>query len=120
MSRKSFFFLLNRWFDNGIVFVAQLFNEDGLLYTYEEFLAHYKIPVTPGAYARVFGAISSKVCMLFRQGKIIDIQHWSPPTIVNSYVGHICFSFNSRNKFIRELLKGTLYLCLIFIRIGIV
>ena len=64
---KSFF--LKHWFNNGIVLVDQLFNEDDLLYTYEEFLAHYEIPVTPRAYARVFGAISSKVCMLFRREK---------------------------------------------------
>ncbi len=52
---------MKHWLDNGILLVDQLFNINGFLFTYGEFLEHYKIHVTPGDYANVFGAISPEV-----------------------------------------------------------
>jgi len=60
---KSLF--IDYWFNNNIILVDQLFNKEGLLYSYKEFLEEYKIPVSPIDYAKVFGAISSGICMSF-------------------------------------------------------
>jgi len=57
---KSLF--IDYWFNNNIILVDQLFNKEGLLYSYKEFLEEYKIPVSPIGYAKVFGAISSGIC----------------------------------------------------------
>ncbi len=42
----------------------------------------YTIPVTPGDYAKVFGAISPEVCMLFKHQTRVNIQQWSLPNII--------------------------------------
>ncbi len=44
---KTFFFFFFKWVDNGIIFVKQLFNENGHLYTYVEFIQRYHIPIIP-------------------------------------------------------------------------
>ncbi len=54
---KSLFF--ENWFKNGINRVSQLFNQDGYLFTYKEFLSCYNIPV-----AIVFGAIPNGVIVI--------------------------------------------------------
>ncbi len=42
---KTLFF--ENWFSNNIVLVSQLFNQEGILLTYSEFLSKFKIPITP-------------------------------------------------------------------------
>jgi len=61
---KSLFF--ENWFKNGINRVSQLFNQDGYLFTYQEFLSHCNIPVTSKHFASLFGAIPNGVIMLFQ------------------------------------------------------
>ncbi len=102
---KSLF--LKHWFDNGIILVDQLFNINGFLFTYGEFLEHYKIPVTPRDYAKVFGAISPEVCMLFKHQTRINIQQCSLPNtcIISSYIGNICFSLKSHNSSVRAVFQ---------------
>lgn len=101
--RKSLF--LEYWFKNGIILVDQLFNSNGFLFTFGEFLAYYKIPVTPKDYAKVFDAISPKICTLFKYTTRINTTLWSLPNIVNTYEGRICLSFNSHNSCIRTLFQ---------------
>ncbi len=47
------------WFSNGLVLVQQLFNNQGLLLSYSEFLSKYQIAVTPKELAVVL------VCVCF-------------------------------------------------------
>lgn len=102
---KSLF--IDYWFNNNIIFVDQLFNRDGCLYSYNEFLEEYKIPVSPGDYAKVFGAISSGVCMLYRAQPRLDTQQLTLLSLTDTSVGKICFSCNNgkNNKLIRSLFK---------------
>ncbi len=55
-----------KWVDNGITFVKQLFNENGHLYTYVEFLQRYNIPIIPKKYSIVFDAIPSGLKNMFK------------------------------------------------------
>ncbi len=75
--QKSIF--LKNWFDKGIVLVSHLFNTQGYLMTYEEFLVHFNFPVTPKEFSLVFSAINSCVVSLFRDVKLVDMP------IVNLY-----------------------------------
>ncbi len=68
---KSIF--LKNWFDKGIVLVSHLFNTQGYLMTYEEFLVHFNFPVTPKEFSLVFSAINSCVVSLFRDVKLVDM-----------------------------------------------
>jgi len=103
---KSLF--IDYWFNNNIIFVDQLFNKEGFLYSYKEFLEEYKIPVSPVDYAKVFGAISSGVCMLYRAQPRLGTQQLTLSLLTDTSVGKICFSCNNskNNKIIRSLFKA--------------
>lgn len=68
-------------------------------------MSFYKIPVTPKDYAKVFDTISSKICTLFRHQQRINIQLWSLPNVLNTYVGRICLFCKSNNRCIRTLFQ---------------
>ena len=55
-----------RWFDQNILFVTQLLNENGHLYNYTEFLKKYAVPITPNEFAIIFDAIPAELLMLLR------------------------------------------------------
>lgn len=57
----------------NIVLGDHLFNRDGPLFTYEECISDYSIPVTPGDCVKVLGVIPSGVCMLFKSQPRINI-----------------------------------------------
>lgn len=63
--------------------------------------------MSPGDYAKVFGEISSRFCMLFRAEPRLDSQHLTLLLLTDTSVGKICFSCNNgkNNKLIRSLLK---------------
>lgn len=102
---KSLF--IEYWFNNNIVHVAQLFNRDGLLYSYNEFLSVYNIPVSPADFARVFGAIPSGVCMSFRSQPRMETKHFSLLSLSDTPIGKACLASNhgKNNKLIRLLFK---------------
>lgn len=56
---KSLFF--QKWYDNNILLVNQLFNQCGQLYNYTEFIHHFGIPISPKDFSIVFDAIPSAV-----------------------------------------------------------
>ncbi len=85
------------WFSNGLVLVQQLFNNQGLLLRYSEFLSKYQIPVTPKEFAVVMGAIPSGLCMLLKNCRYSSTVTGSFPNPCDTPVGQICFS-ESRNK----------------------
>lgn len=94
--RKSLF--LEYWFKNNINWIDQLFNEEGLLFTYEEFLHKYNIPVSPGDYAKVFGAIPTGVNMLFKSQCRLAIENLTISSPKDTLVGKVCFSNKSTNN----------------------
>lgn len=61
---KSLFF--QKWYDNNILLVNQLFNQRGQLYNYTEFIHHFGIPISPKDFSIVFDAIPSAVFSLFK------------------------------------------------------
>lgn len=90
---KSLF--MEYWFNNSIVLVDQLFNRNGLLFTYEEFLSEYNIPVIPGDYAKVFGAIPSGVYMLFKSQTRVTAQQLPLLFQSDTSIGKMSFSSHS-------------------------
>lgn len=64
--------VLNIWFKNNILLMTQLLNENGLLYTYTEFLKEYGIPVTPEDFSIVFDAIPSGLLRLLPRKDTYD------------------------------------------------
>ncbi len=84
---KTLFF--ENWFSNNIVLVSQLFNQEGLLLTYSEFLSKFKIPITPKEYAVVMDAVPSGLKMLCKntcpQSSIQSLD------LVDTAVGRVCF-----------------------------
>ncbi len=95
---KSIF--LKNWFDKGIVLVSHLFNNQGYLMTYEEFLVHFNFPVTPKEFSLVFSAINSCIVSLFRDVKLVDMPIVN---LTDTICGKICFSQTKNNKSIRSL-----------------
>ncbi|XP_051736240.1 uncharacterized protein LOC127505029 [Ctenopharyngodon idella] len=94
---ESLFF--ENWFKNGINRVSQLFNQDGYLFTYQEFLSHYNIPVTPKQFAIVFGAIPNGVIMLFKGcNSFLSSSEIPLPDPADTYVGRICFKSTVKNN----------------------
>ena len=97
---KHNFLFLENWVCNNILLVDQLFNEKGRPFTYEKFLAKYRIPVTPGDYAKVFGAIPTGIYMLCISQPRVTLQR--RPVVYNlvtdSPIGKTCFSNIGRNN----------------------
>lgn len=93
---KSLF--LERWVQNNVILVSQLFNEEELLFSYREFLATYTFPVTPKEFPIVFDAIPSGTLMLFRNLSNLSLPSISLPDPTDSPIGKICFSPRSRNN----------------------
>ncbi len=99
---RSLFF--NQWFNNGLLLVSQLFNSRGLLMTYIEFISAYNIPVSPKEFAIVMGAITSGICMLFKNSNYSPRKKASFPDPIDTTIGKICFSTKKdRNYKIRSL-----------------
>uniref|UniRef100_A0A3Q3AHM4 Reverse transcriptase domain-containing protein n=1 Tax=Kryptolebias marmoratus TaxID=37003 RepID=A0A3Q3AHM4_KRYMA len=101
---KSIFF--TSWFDNNIILVTQLLNDNGNLLTYSEFLQTFGIPVTPKDFAIVMDAVPSSILMLLRSVvKPTKIPFFNPSA---TPVGRICFSVKSRknNCNIRSLFQS--------------
>ncbi len=91
---------LKNWFDKGIVLVSHLFNTQGYLMTYEEFLVHFNFPVTPKEFSLVFSAINLCIVSLFRDVKLVDMPIVN---LTDTICGKICFSQTKNNKSIRSL-----------------
>uniref|UniRef100_A0A3B3I0R1 Reverse transcriptase domain-containing protein n=1 Tax=Oryzias latipes TaxID=8090 RepID=A0A3B3I0R1_ORYLA len=105
--RKTLF--LSNWFNNGIIFLNQLFKEPGLLYNYSEFTMQYKIPITPKEFVVVFDAVPSGLCMLFRGFYSAHPLTLHPPDVLKSPLGSFCFtSAKQLNSKIRALFQDNL------------
>lgn len=75
---------LKKWLDNGILLVSQLFNEGQIMFTYNEFLSEYNIPVLPREFAIVFDAIPSGIKILLSSATR-DFNHQTTP--LQLYIG---------------------------------
>uniref|UniRef100_A0A669EC77 Reverse transcriptase domain-containing protein n=1 Tax=Oreochromis niloticus TaxID=8128 RepID=A0A669EC77_ORENI len=105
--RKSLF--LDSWFRNNIVLVNQLFDLNGTLFSYEEFCLHFNLAINRHDYTKVFGSIPSGVCMLFKNQPNITSFHRPLASPIQTLVGKICFSKQSKNnKSIRALFQSSI------------
>lgn len=104
---KSLFF--SNWADKGIVYVKQLFNNDGNLLNYSEFLNAYQFPVTPKEFCVVMDAIPNGVLTLFKGFHSFDTS-FEPVPVTETAVGKICFSASpiNRNRKIRSLFQKSI------------
>lgn len=98
---------IKRWVDNKILLVSQLMNDNGQLFTYEEFLSVYGFPVTPREYSIVFDAIPEGVRRLLLsapKGKSCIIPGLTPDDI---YIGNLCplLSDKATNQCIRNIIQ---------------
>jgi len=100
---KSIFF--DNWFKNGIIFVYQLFNQNGLICNYSEFLVKHGIPVTPKEFAIVADAVPQGVLMLFKGFSSSSL--YRSVDLCKTFVGKQCFSSSKskNNKKIRVLFQ---------------
>ena len=81
---------MKRWVDNNILLVSQLLDDNGQLFTYEEFLSTYGYPVTPKEYCIVFDAIPDGARRLLAsapKGKNCVVPSLDPNNI---YIGNVC------------------------------
>lgn len=87
------------------MFVSQLFNQNGLLCNYSEFLVKHGIPVSPKEFAIVADAVPHGVVMLFRGLSFPILCH--SVDLCNTYVGKQCLSSSKskNNKKIRVLFQ---------------
>lgn len=101
--RKSLFF--DSWFKNGIIFVSQLFNQNGSICNYSEFLVKHGIPIAPKEFAIVADAVPQGVLMLFKGFSFSSLCH--PMDLCETFVGKQCFSLSKtkNNKKIRVLFQ---------------
>lgn len=103
---KTLFF--KSWVDHNMLLVRQLFNKEGHMFTYEEFLSEFNFPVPPREYAIIFDAIPSGLKMLL-SSSTTDISMETTPS--NLYIGNSDPFLNSKtnNKCIRDLvLRNTI------------
>ncbi len=91
---KSLFFL--NWFKNGIVFVSQLFNQNGSICNYSEFLAKHGIPVSLKEFAIVADAVPHGDLMLFRAFSFPISCH--SVDLCKTFVGKKCLSSSKSKK----------------------
>ncbi len=84
-------FFIENCFNHGIYPVSQLFNSNGTLISYSEFLNKHRIPIPPKEYAIVFDAIPSGGTMLFENVIICELT-LLPLEPAETDVGQTCFS----------------------------
>ncbi len=99
---KSLFF--QKWYNNKIILVRDLFNESGLL-SYYEFLQKCNFPVSPKEFAVVFDAVPSGVITLF---KGLNRTLYTVPPLCDPFqttVGKACLVPHSSNKLICALFQ---------------
>ncbi len=75
----------------------QLFDKDGNLFNYSDFILRYNFPVSRKEFNSVLKAISLEMCMLFRDNNSGSLV--CPPTAEST----VCFSVKKSNHKIRSL-----------------
>uniref|UniRef100_A0A3P9KLZ3 Reverse transcriptase domain-containing protein n=1 Tax=Oryzias latipes TaxID=8090 RepID=A0A3P9KLZ3_ORYLA len=99
---------IQQWFDNNIRLVSQLFNQQGQLYTYTEFLQFYQIPVSMKDFSVVFDAVSLNLTYLYK-GTPTPSAPQPQLHVTDTAVGKLCFSaLRNQNKAIRRLFQQEL------------
>ncbi len=61
---KSLF--IDKWYDRGIVFVLDLFKDDGTILEYEEFMTLYSFPLPARSFNSVIKGLSPSYVHLFK------------------------------------------------------
>lgn len=95
---KSLYF--QNWVQKNIIFIKDLFNNDGQLMSYEAFLQKQTFPVKPKEYRSVINSIPSGLIELM---KGYDKQHDTLDPQCTLYINGIRFmSYKCTNKHIRD------------------
>lgn len=99
--RKSLFF--RYWVDNGLLLLKQLFNKDGQMFRYNEFLLEYNIPISPRESAIVFYAFPAGLKLLISSADWSNV-HYAlfPELFIGNHFQFVIFfkSFSSIFSFI--------------------
>ena len=91
---KSLFY--KTWFNNNIILVSQLLNDNGSLLNYSEFLHTFGIPITTREFAIVMDAIHSGILTLLKGTGRPDCLPALDPKLTS--VGNMCFATTTRNN----------------------
>lgn len=94
-------------FNPDIIWVRQLFDSRGVLFSYQEFLQHYQTPETPKQFAVVFHAAPSGVSTLFKNCISASVLDAPLIDVTESAVGKVCFNPSGwkNNRRIRALFQ---------------
>lgn len=98
---KSLFF--QNWFDNNIIWVKQLLNNDGQLYDYPEFIRTHNVTFTPEEYQVVVRAVPKGAILLLGE------YNNTPSATVEDFVASIqlegidIVNYKCNNMYIRKL-----------------
>uniref|UniRef100_A0A3B3BAV7 Reverse transcriptase domain-containing protein n=1 Tax=Oryzias melastigma TaxID=30732 RepID=A0A3B3BAV7_ORYME len=96
---------IQQWFYNNIRLVSQLFNQQGQLYTYTEFIQYYQIPVSVKDFSVVVDAIPLNLSCLFKETSTPSAPQLQLH-VTDTTVGKLCFStLKNPNKAIRRLFQ---------------
>ncbi len=88
---------------NGVLLVNQLFDNDGNLFNYSDFILRYHFPVSRKEFNTVLKAISLEMCMLFRNNNSGSLISVCPTTPESTVIDSVCFSVKKSNHKIRSL-----------------
>uniref|UniRef100_A0A9J8BAW3 Reverse transcriptase domain-containing protein n=1 Tax=Cyprinus carpio carpio TaxID=630221 RepID=A0A9J8BAW3_CYPCA len=108
--RKKYLFF-HKWFSNGLLLVNQLFNNEGNLFSFADFISRYKIPITLKEFKVLTKAIPAGILMLFKSSVYTSTLSVCPPRPEHTSVGTICFSgskpnnYKIRSLFLRDIIS---------------
>ncbi|XP_057689527.1 uncharacterized protein LOC130914395 [Corythoichthys intestinalis] len=102
---------IERWVQNNIFLVSQLLNEDGQLFTYQEFYLSYSMVVTPREYSLVFDAIpegSRRLLQNSPKGRNCNVPIFDPKSLL---IGYKCalLSSEASNHCLRGLIQKEIF-----------
>lgn len=86
--------LYKNWFDNSINLVNQLYNREHRLISYQDFLFHFKIPVTQGILQLLLVRSPSGTHTLFKGVYEHSSFQLASCDVFESFAGKVCFFIN--------------------------
>lgn len=96
-----------KWYDRGIVFVLDLFRNDGSILEYEEFMTLYNFPLPARTFNSVIKALSPSYVHLFKTHLFFNERKTILPKLLLDGVSILDKKCNS--KLIKLLLHYTVY-----------
>ncbi len=72
-------YFFHNWFSNELLLVSQLFKNDGTLFTFADFIARYKMPITLKEFKVLTKAIPAGIHMLSKNSVYTSVLPVCPP-----------------------------------------